>query len=276
MNFHTIKEELAEKGFAKIENFYDVEAEILPIQESIWKIIGILLKKYSIPYKQRSFNPATFDAGYQALISVDRSYGGEVYDAVKQIPEFMRLVSSKKNQEIFGALRETDLAGLAAAGYGIRIDNPHEEKFRSLWHYEYRDQLRSIDGLVFWAPLVEIDQDIGPVQISPGSHREGLQRSYREESDQAGAYALRIENEQTLLDKYGVEAPLSKPGDLILIDFLTLHSSGINVSPRSRWSMQFRYFNFNHESGVQINWSPGVTSGVNIEDVHPELLIQKN
>ncbi len=155
----------------------------------------------------------------------------------------MRLFSLRKNEELFSALRDTDSPGIAGLGYGIRIDNPNEEKYRSLWHYEYRDQLRSVDGVVFWSPLVSITQDMGPVQISPKSHKNGLRRSYLkdpENPDKTGAYAMRIENEKALLDQYGVIAPLSEPGDLILMDFLTLHSSGKNVSNRSRWSMQFR------------------------------------
>lgn len=273
MNLQIVKEELDRQGFVKIEKFYDPIEEIQPIQRGIWKILGILLRKYDIPHEQQAFDPLSFDDGYQDLIKADRRYGGEVYDAIKQIPEFMQLVSSDRNRSLFSKLRETDLPGLAAAGYGIRIDNPHEEAYRSHWHYEYRDQLRSVDGLVYWTPLIPITPEIGPVNICPGSHRDGLRRSYRDDSGQSGAYALRIENEEEVITKFGVEAPLSKPGDLLLIDFLTLHASGVNDSSRSRWSMQFRYFNFNHESGIKLNWSPGAAQGVKIEDVHPELFI---
>lgn len=275
MNSEATKEALEKNGFVKIERFYDPETEIWPIQQGVWTILDILLHKYGVPYEHQPFDPSTFDLAYQELIRIDRSYGGEVYDAIKQIPEFMRLVSAKKNQDLFLSLRETNLAGLAGSGYGIRIDNPHEEMYRSHWHYEYRDQLRSTDGLVFWAPLVPIVKDIGPVNICPGSHLGGLRRSFKEKSEQSGAYALRIENEQKLIEEYGIEAPLAEPGDLILIDFLTLHSSGLNVSNRSRWSMQFRYFNFCHESGIKLGWPAGVAQGVNIEEIHPELLFEQ-
>ncbi len=85
---------------------------------------------------------------------------------------------------------------------------------------------------------------------------------------------MRIENEAELIKQYGVIAPLSEPGDLILMDFLTLHSSGKNISNRSRWSMQFRYFNFNDPTGIRINWTGCVMNGVQLRDVHPELLIE--
>lgn len=264
------------EGVIVIKGFYDAQSDIEPIQFGIWKIMQILLDKYAIDVERKSFSPETFDFGYRELIAANRKYGGEIYDAVKQIPAFLRLVSSWKNEKLFSQTRNTDLPGIAGAGYGIRIDNPNEEKFRSLWHYEYRDQLRSVDGIVFWSPLVPIVDESGPVQICPGSHKGGLRRSYLknpDHSDKPGAYAMLIENEAELLKQYGVIAPLSEPGDLILMDFLTLHSSGKNISNRSRWSMQFRYFNFNDPTGIKINWTGCVMNGVQLKDVHPELII---
>jgi hypothetical protein len=269
--------EFYEEGFIVLKNFYDLDREIKPIQFGIWKILGILFKKYNVSVEQKAFSGDTFDFGYQELISVNRAYGGEVYDAVKQIPGFMRLFCLEKNEHLFSQIRGTDLSGIAAAGYGIRIDNPNEEKFRSVWHYEYRDQLRSIDGIVFWSPLVPILPESGPVQICPKSHKGGLRRSFSddpEKSDRTGAYGMRLENEKDLLKQYEILEPLSEPGDLILMDFLTLHSSGKNISNRSRWSMQFRYFNFNHPSGIKIDWVGGVASGVQIKKIHPELIIE--
>ena len=269
--------EFKEEGLLVVKGFYDLTNEIEPIQYGIWKILTLLFEKYKIPVSPKPFSPETFDHGYQELIAADRKFGGQVYDAVKQIPAFMRLFSLQKNELLFSQIRGTDMPGIAALGYGIRIDNPNEEKYRSLWHYEYRDQLRSVDGIVFWSPLVPILAELGPVQICPKSHKEGLRRSYLtnpDQPDKPGAYAMRIENETELLKQYGIVAPLSEPGDLVLMDFLTLHSSGKNISNRSRWSMQFRYFNFNDPTGIKINWTGCVMNGVQLKDVHPELIIE--
>ncbi len=269
--------EFNEEGLLVIKGFYDLKNEIEPIQYGIWKILNLLIKKNEIEIPYKSFSPETFDYGYQKLIAKDRKFGGQVYDAVKQIPGFMRLFCLEKNELIFSQLRNTDMPGIAAMGYGIRIDNPNEEKYRSLWHYEYRDQLRSRDGIVFWSPLVKITKESGPVQICPKSHKGGLRRSYLRDPanpDKTGAYGMRLENEAELIKEYGVIAPVSQPGDLILMDFLTLHSSGKNVSDSSRWSLQFRYFNFNDPTGIDINWTGCVANGVQLKDVHPELVIE--
>lgn len=268
--------EFNESGYTVIKGFYNQKLEIEPIQYGIWQILNILYRKYHIEIESREFLPETFDYGYQKLITANRKYGGEVYDAIKQIPAFIRLVSLEKNDQVFMQLRGVKTPAIAAAGYGIRIDNPHEEKYRSLWHYEYRDQLRSIDGIVFWIPLVKLTHEMGPVQICPRSHLGGLRRSYLKDPDnpeKTGAYAMRLENEESLIAQYGTVAPLSEPSDLVLMDFLTLHSSGVNISERSRWSMQFRYFSFEDPSGININWTGCVANGTQLKDIHPELVI---
>ena len=265
-----------QEGYLIIPNFYAAEEEIIPIQKAIYDIIGIVAVKYGIKINRSSFSPSTFDEGYLEVIKANRNYGGEIYDAVKQIPAFIRLVSSKKCEAIFKALRPNSFAGVAAAGYGLRINNPYEDKYRANWHQEYPSQLRSLDGLVFWSPLVEVTQELGPVAICPGSHIEGALPVYTHDprnEEKQGAYSLVLEDEPALIAKYNQIAPLSNPNDLIVMDFLLLHASGYNVSQRALWSMQFRYFNYLETTGISHGWKGGFASGVDFRTVHPELCI---
>lgn len=268
-------QEFHQNGFLLIEGFYDLKAEIEPIQLGIYKIIGILIDKYQLSILQKPFSPATFDLSYQQLIAYNRKIGGEVYDAVKQIPAFVRLLASEKHEQVFPQLRNTSLPGIAAGGYGIRIDNPGEEKFRAPWHQEYPAQFRSLDGLVFWSPLVDITPELGPVEFCVGSHKEGVFRVHTKDPknpQKTGAYALVLENAEEIVARYPHATPLSHPGDLVIVDWLTLHASGVNQGQRSRWAMQFRYFNFNDPIGIKIGWQGSFAAGVSIQELHPELI----
>ncbi len=261
-------------GFLIIPDFYNVKSEIEPIQKDIYKIIGLVADKYGVKINRPPFSPEHFDAGYIELLGHNRKYGGEIYDAVKQIPAFVRLVSSASNEALFRSLRQNSSPGIAAGGYGLRINNPFEEKFRANWHQEYPAQLRSLDGLVFWSPLVEVTEELGPVEICPTSQTEGPIPVYTvdpKNKDKQGAYSLTLENETELIKKYKRIAPLSRPSDLILMDFLLLHASGYNKSHRALWSMQFRYFNFLEATGRAHGWKGGFTAGVDFRTVHPEL-----
>lgn len=263
-----------ENGVIVVKGFYDLAAEIIPIQQGIYDVIGLVIKKYALDIERPPFAPPNFDAGYQELIAVNRAYGAEIYDAVKQIPAFVRHVGSGRHEDIFRELRPGSVPAVAGGGYGIRIDNPNEERFRANWHQEYPAQLRSLDGLVFWSPLVSVTLELGPVEFCLGSHRNGPVPVFTRDPrnrEKAGAYSLTLENEDELLQRYEHVAPLTEPGDLVIIDFLVLHASGENSANRSRWSMQFRYFNFNEPTGISHGWKGSYAAGIDFRSVHPEL-----
>jgi hypothetical protein len=261
-------------GVLVLPGFYDAERDVEPVQRGIHAVIGEVMRRHGVPDTRAPWSPATFDDGYLGLIAADRRWGGEVYDAVKQIPAFVRLVGHPDNEALVRALRPGCVPGLAAGGHGIRIDNPDEDRYRAHWHQEYPAQLRSLDGVVFWSPLLAITPELGPVNLCPGSHREGP-LPVREEAvgARSGAYALRLADEAAVVGRHPQVAPLTRPGDLVVMDFLLVHASGFNRAGRPRWSMQFRYFNFAEPTGRAHGWKGSYAAGVDFRRIHPELCV---
>ena len=259
-------------GFCVIRQFHDVEKEILPIQRAIYKIIDLVAERHGETLVREPFRGENFDDGYARLIAKNRAYGAEIYDLIKQIPAFLRLICSEKSEKLFCTLRGSRYAGIGAGSYGIRIDNPEEEQYRSHWHQEFFFQPQSVDGIVFWTPLVQVTPELGPVVICAGSHKDGLCRYSRndEYASKLGAYKFGIHEEEKVVSRYAKIAPLTKPGDLILMDFLTIHQSGFNLSTRSRWSVQSRLFNFQDPIGMKIGWKASVTTGSDVKAIFPE------
>ena len=259
-NFH-------EAGFAVIENFYNYETEVLPIIKGISDIIEQVAKHKKINLIEKG-EIANLKVNIMSLIAEDRLLGAVIYDAVKQIPEFLALVANIKNKKILEKIHPSIQLGVAAAGYGIRMDLPNEEKFRTFWHQEFPAQLRSSKGVVFWTPLLEITEKLGPVEICKGSHSEGYREVFNEKaSEKTGAYSLRLKNEESIIKQFDQVAPLTKPGDLILMDYYTLHQSGRNTTDYPRWSIQFRYFDFDNPFGRKTNWKGSFAEGIDFEKV---------
>jgi len=268
-------DEFNDNGVLVLPSFYEHE-DIERIQYAIYMIVGFVIEKYNLGIVRESFSPDVFDSGYMELIAENRAYGSEVYDAVKQIPAFFRLVADVRHEAILSQLRKTSMAGIAAGGYGIRIDNPFEEKYRATWHQEYPAQLRSPDGLVFWSPLVKVLPELGPVEFCLGSHKLGaipVHTNDPNSPEKNGAYSLVLDKEQELIAKFPQVAPCTNPGDLVILDFMVLHASGFNQSDRPRWSMQMRYFNFKNPTGIKIGWMGSYAAGQDFREIHPELCV---
>ena len=262
-------------GFVVVPAFYE-PTEVELVQSGIHTLIGLVIEELDLPIDHAPFKSEVFDSGFQELIAHDRVLGGRIYDAVKQIPAFIRLVASTKNEAVMRQVRGTDYPALAAGGYGIRIDNPNEARFRAAWHQDYPAQIRSLDGLVFWSPLLPMTEELGPVEFCKGSHQDGLAPVHAVDSSnpaKTGAYGLTLAGEAQRVEKYEKVAPLTQPGDLVLVDFLTLHRSGENRGSRSRWSMQIRWFNFAEPTGKRLGWPGAYAAGSDLRAVHPELVV---
>ena len=262
-----------EDGFLILEDFYDLH-HINDIRVSIHNIIDILIDHHELNIEKSIFRPEYFDDSYIELLNLDRAHGAVVYDAVKQIPAFNRIVNCEKNQQLFSLLRPKSLPAVAAGGHGIRINNINEKKYLAPWHQEYPAQLRSLNGLVFWSPLYDLQIENGPVVVAKSSHKEGVLPVYFEEGA-TDVYALKIHDITTIIDKYELVQPILKAGDLLVMDFCTVHRSGENRSNRALWSMQYRWFDMLEETGINNNWKGSFAAGTMFQDVHPELLIEK-
>lgn len=262
-------------GVLVVPGFYNL-SEVETIQRGIYSVIGLVIDEKRLSIQQAEFTPETFDSGFQELIAHDRGLGGLVYDAVKQIPAFIRLASSTNHEAVIRQLRGTATPAIAAGGYGIRIDNPQEEKFRAAWHQEYPAQIRSMDGLVFWSPLLSMTKELGPVEFCLGSHKDGVVPVRMKDAanpEKVGAYGLTLADEAERVKRYDRAAPLTQPGDMVVIDWLVLHRSGENHSNRSRWSMQMRWFNFEEPTGRRLGWPGSFAAGNDLRVAHPELVV---
>jgi hypothetical protein len=110
---------------------------------------------------------------------------------------------------------------------------------------------------------------MGPIQICLGSHKNGLLK-YKENLSKnevtGNAYSLIFDEDANDLNKFNIVEPLAKVGDLVVMDYLTVHQSGFNRSNTSRWTMQMRYFNFQDSLGTTLGWRNSIKSGADIQD----------
>jgi Phytanoyl-CoA dioxygenase (PhyH) len=259
-----------EHGYLYVSQFYDVEREVEPIRKDIYALIGLIAASHGVSLRRPSYNAREFDYGLQYLIAQQRPLVGILYDAVKKLPNYIRLAASEKHDVYGRVLLETSFVGFANRGYGIRMDNPHEAEYSTQLHQDYISQLCSQSAIVTWSPLRDVTQDLGPVKFYPGSHRSGVFPIVKAGQ---GSRGLMIADEEKIAASYQGVAPDVLVGDCLMLHFLTLHESGQNKSDVTRWSMLSRYFDFHHATGVAIGWKGGLQEGNSFEAVHPEFTV---
>ena len=125
------------------------------------------------------------------------------------------------------------------------FNNPRLAKQEFYWktppHQDWRSMQGSLDSVVVWIALVDVDVGLGALEVVPGSHRRGLLAD-------------------RLLDGFGqthelVDADFTSiemhKGDALFFSSFLVHRSGTNVREDIRWSAQFRYNNLAEAAFVE-------------------------
>ena len=109
-------------------------------------------------------------------------------------------------------------------------------------HQDWRSMQGSLDSMVVWVPLVDIDKALGALEIVPGSHRRGLFTA-----DMADGYGHIAES----IDPATFVPIEVEKGDALFFSTFLVHRSGTNVTNCVRWSSHFRYNNLEERTFVE-------------------------
>lgn len=155
------------------------------------------------------------------------------------------------------------LAGLQALGFGfpgictrplMLFNSRHLAKREVYWrlpvHQDWRNMQGSLDSVVVWIPLIDVDREIGALEVLPGSHKRGLL-----EARVTDGYP---EIESSFADEDFVACEMRK-GDALFFSAFLLHRSGTNATERVRWSIQLRYNNLHERTFLERGFPSGYT-----------------
>ena len=107
-------------------------------------------------------------------------------------------------------------------------------------HQDWRSVQGSLDAVVAWLPLVSAAADNAPLEVIPGSHRNGLLPSEPHAfGNCVQAAAIKGETFQA------IEA---EPGDLVIFSMFLVHRTGAVQGDGVRWAVSFRYNNLDEPS----------------------------
>jgi hypothetical protein len=263
-----------EHGYLLVERLIS-EGDVLAVLEGIDRLLCAKLPGLA-PGGAASAGAELQSRIMQLKVS-DRQALASVYDAMRKLLPFWSILSGPRLTGAVGQLLRAETVGLAFRGCGIRLDIPGEDEWRSTLHQEYHSQMSSLRGVVAWFGLVPVSHDMGPVRVLDGSHREGLLPvRCLDPMNSGGNYTQTfvLADEGDLVTRYAPVSIETEPGDVLFLDFMTIHESGYNRSPgRSRITGQVRYFDMMEETAVRHGWKGGWQEGGDFTKLHPDKVV---
>jgi phytanoyl-CoA hydroxylase len=158
----------------------------------------------------------------------------------KTVQHLISLHALGVDQKLVGLLKEIGLSFPNICTRPVMYFNHHSLAKKKVYHtvfshQDWRSMQGSLDSVVTWVPLININKDLGALQILPKSHKNGLVTSSVEES--FGKVELSNKEKQQL-----ISAEVEQ-GDIVIFSSFLVHQSGDNITNKIRWSCHFRYNN---------------------------------
>ena len=106
-----------------------------------------------------------------------------------------------------------------------------EVYYKSPLHQDWPSMESSLNSLVVWVPLVDVNKENGSILIWPETHKLGPQPY----NTVGGFASVKIEGEPIQFEM--------EVGDIVIFSTLLIHSSGDITNDTIRWSCHYRFTN---------------------------------
>ena len=235
--------ELKRNGFILIKDYFDKRYIDSVLRESknvfLYQIKRLGICEASATIEDPSFNRymfKLFEMDFEAFANCG-----------KQVQHLISLHRLSLNEKVIESLKSL---GMGFPNISTRpvmyFNHPNlakEEVYYKVFpHQDWRSMQGSLDSIVLWLPLLDIDINLGALEVIPGSHKWGLIT----DSVEYGFGKVALTEEQQS-DFVSVEV---KVGDALFFSSFLVHQSGNNVTDEIRWSAHFRYNNLEEPSFI--------------------------
>lgn len=246
-------------------------AALEDIRVELRRLIELMLMQAGL--ENLSGPEAPFDAELARLYAHAPPLAENVFTAARRLTSMHALSVHPRLLALSRALMKTDMI-MSSPYKPVRMDNPAREHMLLPWHQDYPYAQDSVDGVVYWIPLQDVNPQNGCLRVAPGSHRLGplpVVMMLPPASHPAGIKGLRLADEALPEQLESLEVPM-KAGDVLVFSNLLLHRSQQNHTPRARWTVQIRHGNFAHPHAISKLWPRGHYERHWFDETHPELV----
>jgi phytanoyl-CoA hydroxylase len=231
-----------ENGYLLFKSFFDPR-EIALVHEEAREIFTTQMRRHGI-LTASDVKEEEFTQGMFALFETDLQ---AFMNCGKHAQHLISLHRLALDERIVTTLKELGLEFPSISTRPVMYFNSprlatKEVYWRLSVHQDWRSIQGSLDSIVVWAPLIDIDRELGALEVIPRSHRRGLLPA--ELIDGYGHILEPVES----ADFVPIEI---KKGDALFFSTFLIHRSGTNVTESIRWSCHFRYNNLRERTFIE-------------------------
>ena len=243
MTDQEIKTAYERDGYVVLEDIID-DRDLEPMRDFIKaKVDGYSRELYSEGKLSSLYEDESFVRRYAAICEeldiLPRNwsfgmFGREFYDLynLPGVLNVLRLLLGSEVSNIGTPALRTKLPGSVITSFPWHQDSQYLDQATIGKKEKHTESLHMV---TVWVPLVEATVENGCCWVIPGSHRWGLLDGARDADAN-----IRMEED---VEARGTPVPVPlKPGGALFMTNLTVHTSKLNTTRKSRWSIDFRYF----------------------------------
>lgn len=212
----------------------------------------------------------TFDAGFTDLCAAVPAASEAIFAACRRLTTVHCLSVHPALLEMSRRLMRTELV-MIPPYKPIRIDHTLREAALLPWHQDYPYAQDSPDSVVYWIPLIDVDETNGCLEVAPGTHTDGIRPVIMQVAPPGGpsGKGLRLANPDPPPGTPTLRLPM-RADEVLVQSALLLHRSRPNHTDRARWTVQVRHGNFAHPTAVAKGWPRGHYERHWFDETHPE------
>lgn len=231
-----------QQGYVLIKGLFEKQ-EVEDIRREVKEIFTSQMLRHGL-LEPKTVNEKDFEAAMYKLFEIDLE---TFANCGKQAQHLISLHKLSLDPRIVERLSELGLTSPNISTRPVLYFNAErlarkEVYWRLSLHQDWRSMQGSLDSVVVWLPLVNINTSLGALEIIPGSHKWGLL-----DADIVDGYGhLHDAVDESQLMSVEIEV-----GDALFFSSLLVHRSGTNVTDSIRWSCHFRYNNLHERTFVE-------------------------
>ena len=230
-----MKDEYFENGYLLLKGFLEKEIveKILQDAKSIFQL---------------QFDYLNLDSNFnENLKTLFKNHFQVFIDCGKQIQHLISLHKLSLDDKILTLINTLGLEkpniSTRPVLYFNHSDLAKEKSYHTVdAHQDWRSMQSSLDSLVIWIPLMNIDKSLGALQIIPKSHLFGLKTN-----EVVNGFGM---VDSDIYDNQFIDVEVNQ-GDILVFSSFLIHRSGNNLSDQPRWSCHFRYNNLKESNFIK-------------------------